>query len=263
MLKSPQKKAEYDQIKASQAASGHKRERSSSWTDEDEVSRQFSEFFEATFGSGATGRGGYRASRNNDAGNAFSERGKDLQHRVTLYLEEAVKGTQRTLKLKVPTSDAQGQQHFKTKTLKVKIPAGVVPKQRIRLTGQGGAGLGGGPNGDLLLEIELAPHPLFAVQGRDILLDLPVAPWEAALGAKLEIPTVTGPVNLTISEGSVSGKKLRLKGRGLGLNPSGDLLVNLQVSLPPEHSNKTKALYRQLAELKSTYNPRKLLDEWL
>lgn len=264
VLSNAEKRAEYDQIRALRKAGGGRRSAGTGADmGDDEASRQFSDFFESIFGAGMTGRGGYRPTRDHDSGASFSHRGQDLHHRLALFLEEAVQGGQRTLKLDVPTTDAQGRIHSTNKTLNVKIPAGVVPGQHIRLAGLGGPGYGGGAAGDLFLEIELAPHPLFALDGRDILLNLPIAPWEAALGAKVEVPTVTGPVNLSIPKGSVSGKKLRLKGRGLGLNPVGDLIVTLQVTLPSKHSAKAEALYRELAELETSFNPRTLLEKQL
>jgi curved DNA-binding protein len=186
-----------------------------------------------------------------------------MHHRMALFLEETVQGVQRTLKLEMPSVDASGRMQPKTKTLNVKIPAGVTAGQRIRLAGQGGPGHAGGAAGDLFLEIELAPHPVFAVEGLDVILNVPVAPWEAALGAKIEVPTLTGPVNLTLPAGSVSGKKLRLKGRGLGNKPAGDLIVSIQVTLPDRHSAKAEALYRELAELEQDFNPRKSLEKGL
>lgn len=264
VLSDVKKRAEYDQIKALRAAGGgHRSAGSGADMNDDDVSRQFSDFFESVFGADTAGRGGYRPTGKHGWGASFSHRGQDLHHRLALFLEEAVQGVQRTIKLDVPTVDTQGRQQANSKVLNVKIPAGVVPGQNIRLAGQGGPGYGGGAAGDLFLEIELAPHPLFAVDGRDILLSLPVAPWEAALGAKVAVPTVTGPVSLTIPKGSVSGKKLRLKGRGLGLNPTGDLIVNLQVTLPAEHSAEAEALYRKLAELELSFNPRKSLEKQL
>lgn len=272
VLSDADKRAEYDQIRALRSSGGGRRSAGSrAGMSEDEASRQFSDFFRSVFGGGMAGdgmtgadmAGGFRQARGGDWGASFSHRGQDMHHKLALFLEEAVTGVQRTLKLEVPAADAQGRFYHKTKTLNVKIPAGVVAGQRIRLAGQGGPGRSGGAAGDLFLEIELAPHPLFAVDGRDLLLTLPVAPWEAALGAKVEVPTLTGSVNLTIPKGSVSGKKLRLKGRGLGRNPSGDLIVTVQVTLPAHHSAKSEALYRDLAEAEKGFNPRKSLEKRL
>ncbi|WP_028670196.1 DnaJ C-terminal domain-containing protein [Saccharospirillum impatiens] len=266
VLSDATKRSEYDQIRALRAAGGGRRTAGSGASmSDDEASRQFSEFFRSVFGGGMGGDepagAGFRQAGSGDWGRSFSHRGQDMHHRLALFLEEAVQGVQRTLKLDTPAADARGRMHHKTRTLNVKIPAGVVTGQRIRLAGQGGPGHSGGAAGDLFLEIELAPHPLFAVDGRDLVLTLPVAPWEAALGAKVEAPTLTGSVNLTIPKGSVSGKKLRLKGRGLGRNPTGDLIVTVQVTVPAHHSAKAEALYRELAEVETAFNPRQSLEK--
>jgi curved DNA-binding protein len=267
ILSDTEKRAEYDQIKALRAAGGGRHAAGSgagSNMGDDDVSQQFSDFFESVFGGGmGSGRGGFRQAGGNSRGASFSHRGQDMHHRMALFLEETVQGVQRTLKLEMPSVDASGRMQPKTKTLNVKIPAGVTAGQRIRLAGQGGPGHAGGAAGDLFLEIELAPHPVFAVEGLDVILNVPVAPWEAALGAKIEVPTLTGPVNLTLPAGSVSGKKLRLKGRGLGNKPAGDLIVSIQVTLPDRHSAKAEALYRELAELEQDFNPRKSLEKGL
>lgn len=247
VLSNTEKRAEYTRIKALQENRARPRNTGSgSHLSEKEVRRHFSDLFKSTFGAP---RGGYRPSNDKPKDSAFSYRGKDLKHRLVVRLEEAVKGGQRTLKLEMPITDTGTQGPSKNKTLNVKIPAGILSLQRIRLIGQGQPGFGGGSNGDLLLEIELAPHPLFTVDGKNILFDLPVSPWEAELGAKVKVPTLTGTVSLNIPEGSVSGRKLRLKGRGLGLNPPGDQIIKLQVTLPAQHSAKAKVLYQQLAEL--------------
>lgn len=264
VLGDPKKRAEYDQIRAQRERGGFQRAasggqhayRSQADMDED-ISRQFRDFFESIFGG--MGAGGARP-RNADFSNQFSQRGQDMHHSISLTLEEAVKGVQRQLQLQIPTVDTQGRSQHRTKTLKVKIPPGVTPGQRIRLAGQGGPGLSGGQAGDLFLEIQLEPHPIFAVEGSNLLLTLPVTPWEAALGAKVTVPTLRGSVNLTIPEGSTSGKRLRLKGQGLGRQSVGDLLVTLQLTVPRRHSERALELYRQLAEAESDFNPRRNLE---
>src|SRR5690606_37925113 len=131
----------------------------------------------------------------------------------------------RQIQIQVPEPDSQGFVKYRQKTLKVKIPAGVCTGQHIRLKGQGGPGVGGGEPGDLFLEIELAPHPLYSVDGKNLTLTLPVAPWEAALGATVKVPTLAGPVNLKIPPNAQAGQKLRLKERGLPGDPPGDQYV--------------------------------------
>ena len=148
----------------------------------------------------------------------------------------------------MPVLDAQGRMVLATRQLEVNIPAGVLPGQHLRLAGQGGPGLGGAPAGDLLLEIELKPHALYRVDGHDLRYDLPVAPWEAALGAEVAAPTPQGTVTLTVPAGSVQGRSLRLKGRGLPGKPPGDLYAELRIVLPPADSETAKRLYREMAE---------------
>lgn len=199
----------------------------------------FSEFFETLFGGGRGRRGGFGSGD-------FVMRGADHRARISIDLETAYKGGVRTLTLQEPGGN---------RNLKVRIPAGVTDGQHIRLRGQGGAGSGGGPAGDILLEVSIAPHPLFSVEGRDILLTLPVTPWEAALGAKVPVPTLDGRVDLTVPAGSQSGKKLRLKGRGLPGKNKGDQYVILRIVTPPADSEAAKKAYRELAEA-TDYDPR-------
>lgn len=202
----------------------------------------FSEFFETLFGgararSGAAGFGGR---------GGFAMRGADRRARVTVDLETAYKGGLRTLTLEEPGH---------ARNLKVRIPPGVTDGRHIRLRGQGGAGSGGGPRGDLLLEVAIAPHPRFSLEGRDVFLNLPVTPWEAALGAKVPVPTLDGRVDITVPPGSQTGKKLRLKGRGLPGKPPGDQYAVLRIVTPPADSDKARAAYRRLAE-ELPYDPR-------
>ena len=134
---------------------------------------------------------------------------------VPLFLEETLHGQSREISYKLPVFDELGRQVSEaSKTLNVKIPAGVGDGERIRLKGQGVAGVGGGQNGDLYLVIRLAPHPLFEIDGHNLSIVAPLAPWEAALGASIEVPTLTGKIALTVPAGSQSGKRLRVKGKG-------------------------------------------------
>jgi curved DNA-binding protein len=151
--------------------------------------------------------------------------------------------------------DAQGHVITKERVLNVTIPKGIREGQHIRLVGQGSAGVGEGKAGDLYLQIEFRPHPFYRVDGRDLYLDLPVAPWEAALGATVKVPTLGGIVELKIPEGSVSGRKLRLKGRGLPGDPPGDCYVILAIALPPADTEAAKDVYRKMAQ-ELSFNPR-------
>ena len=155
----------------------------------------------------------------------------------------------------MPELDARGHLRQRERMLNVRIPKGVKPGQRIRLAGQGTPGLGGGKPGDLYLEIQFRPHALYRVDGRDVYLELPLAPWEAALGAKVTAPTPTGSVDLRIPEGSVSGQKLRLKGRGIPGRPAGDLYAVLRIALPPADNEQRKAFYRKM-ERELAFSPR-------
>jgi curved DNA-binding protein len=172
-------------------------------------------------------------------------------------LEEAYQGGQKNLQLQVPEVDHHGQVQMTTRTLKLNIPAGVVSGQQLRLANQGGPGSGdGAPAGDLYLEIEIQPHRFYTLQGKDIYLTLPIAPWEAALGAKIAVPTLGGAVEMKIAPGSQAGQKLRLKGRGLPAKPeAGDQYVLLQIVTPPAKTDADKALYEKMAT-QMPFNPR-------
>ncbi|VTM23560.1 Curved DNA-binding protein [Raoultella terrigena] len=144
------------------------------------------------------------------------------------------------------------------KTLNVKIPAGVSDGQRIRLKGQGTPGENGGPNGDLWLVIHLAPHPLFDIVGHNLEIVLPLAPWEAALGTKVTVPTLKESILLTIPPGSQPGQRLRIKGKGLASKTAtGDLFAVIKIVMPPKPNEKASALWQQLAEVEASFEPRK------
>jgi curved DNA-binding protein len=185
----------------------------------------FSDFFEALFGRGfGAGRGGrvtYRAP------------GEDRHPRVLIDLEDAYHGATRTITLQVAEVDGQGRASMRERRLNVTFPRGIRAGQVLRLAGQGGPGLGQGRAGDLYLEVEFRPHPRYRVEERDVYLDLPVAPWEAALGAAVKLPTPGGMVELKVPAGSTARSKLRLKGRGIPGSTPGDLYVVLQIVLPP------------------------------
>jgi len=207
----------------------------------------FSEFFESLFGRGHRQAAGGRGT--------FQARGEDHHAKVQIELEDAYQGATRTLSLRAAELGEDGRPRLRERSLNVQIPKGVRPGQHIRLNGQGGPGFGGGPAGDLYLEVEFNAHPLYRVEDRDVYFDLPVAPWEAALGAKVKAPTPAGPVTLTIAAGSQAGAKLRLKGRGLPGSPPGDLYAVLQIALPPATSEEARKLYQEMAE-KLAFNPR-------
>ncbi len=156
--------------------------------------------------------------------------------KVQIDLLDAWRGARRTISLQVPGRDAQGNLTLQSRQLEVNIPRGIRDGQHLRLKGMGGPGHGNGSSGDLYLEIHFAPHKLFRAEGRDIYIDLPVAPWEAALGAAVAVPTPDGSVQLTIPAGSPSGRNLRLRGKGLPGTPPGDFYAVLSIVLPPAGS---------------------------
>ncbi len=198
----------------------------------------FSDFFETLFGR-ATGGPGHRAG--------FRARGSDERARIGVSLEDAFHGGTRTIHLQVSDTDAYGRVSNRTQTLRVKIPAGITSGQEIRLAGKGRAGPGGGTHGDLYLEVEIQPHALYRVDKRDIHLELPITPWESALGATIAVPTLGGEVDVKVPAGSQSGRKLRLKGRGLPGRPAGDQYVVLQIATPRADTAAARSFYERMA----------------
>jgi len=155
----------------------------------------------------------------------------------------------------MPELDGEGRVHTRKRTLNVAIPRGVTQGQHIRLAGQGEPAIGKRGAGDLYLEVEFRPHPIYHAEKRDIYLDLPVTPWEAALGRMVKVPTPGGIIELNIPAGSNGGRKLRLKGRGLPGSPPGDLYVVLKIALPPANSEQAKHVYHEM-ERTLAFNPR-------
>ncbi len=208
----------------------------------------FSDFFSELFGS----RMGRSASR---GGAHFQACGEDHHAKVTLDLEDAYRGGVRTLTLRSPQMDERGRVVMAERTLEVRIPKGVHEGQVIRLAGQGSPGVGGAQAGDLYLEVRLKAHPRYRIEGRDVHVTLPITPSEAALGAIVETRVPDGVVEVRIPEGSQSGRKLRLKGRGIPGSTAGDLYLVLNVVLPPASNPKARALYRTMAS-ELAFNPR-------
>ncbi len=182
------------------------------------------------------------------------QRGEDQHARLTLTLDEAYNGTTRTLSFEVIEPDKDGRLRRRTRTLNVTIPAGVIEGQRIRLTGQGQPGRD--EPGDLYIEAHIRPHKDYTLSGKDIHVNVPVTPWEAALGDKVTVKTPGGNVRLTVPAGSQSGHKLKLKGRGMPGKPAGDLYAVLQVIVPEPRNEADRELYRKMAE-SMPMNPRK------
>lgn len=217
----------------------------------------FSDFFAELFGRmGGTAGGVHGGFRPHPHHGDFKARGEDHHAKVLLDLEDAFTGASRRISLRVPQMDVQGRVQLVIRTLNVKIPTGVREGQMIRLAGQGAPGIGGAPGGDLLLEVHFKPHARFRAEGRDLHLTLPVAPWEAALGAIIAVDLPDGSVKVRIPEGAQSGKQLRVRGKGIPGNPPGDLLLELQVSLPPANTPRARELYETMAR-ELAFDPRR------
>ena len=237
VLRDPEKRKVYDQYgnDRERGQQAHASSQDFAWDDGNPNYQYSHDFFESLFG----GSPHFRQA---------PQTGADFQGSVSVSLEEAYKGTVKELHL--PHS------HQGKKNIKVKIPAGVKTGQQIRLAGQGGPGRPGSPAGDLYLTIQVEKHPVFDVMGNDIYVTLPVAPWEAALGSSITVPTLAGNVDLKIPAGSQGGQTLRLKKRGLPGATPGDQYVLLKIIIPQPTSEADKALYKKMAE-EMPFNPRK------
>lgn len=228
VLSDPEKRKSYDQLGANwQQQSQHYQ--STQGFNPSDMGSGFSDFFEAFFGN-----------RQGNNRTSFKQRGEDKNSQISITLEQAFHGAEVTLQL---------QEGRKTRDLRVRIPAGITSGQHIRLAGQGSSGYQGGANGDLLLAIQILPHKIYSLEGKNITLQQSIMPWEAALGATVEIATLSGKVNLKIPAGSQSGTKMRLKGRGLPGKTSGDLLVVLMIHAPEVKTAEQKACYEHMAKV--------------
>ena len=244
-LKDPEKRAAYDQLGAQRA--GEEFRPPPQWQQEFGSGEPFADMDLADL-LAALGRGAHRGAHRGAARRAAT-RGHDYETTVRIGLEDAHRGT--TVHLDVEHEDG-------SRTLAVTVPAGVTDGQRLRLRGKGGAGRHGGEAGDIYLHIQLLPHPLFRAAGHDLYFDLALAPWEAALGAEVEVPTLDGPVLLTVPAGTQSGRKLRLRGRGLatGHGGRGDLYALAHVEVPATLTPRERELFEELARA-STFDPRR------
>ncbi|MGZ8319470.1 MAG: DnaJ C-terminal domain-containing protein [Telluria sp.] len=205
-----------------------------------------SDFFSDLFG---------RAGMRGQGGASFKMRGDDVHASITITLQDAYNGAARTITMRTPERDPQGRVVARDRSLNVTIPKGVIPGQQLRLGGQGHPGVNGGAAGDLFLEIEFQADPRYRVEGRQVYENVPVAPWEAALGAQIDVPTPAGNVQVTVPPGSQTGRKLRLKGRGIPGQAPGDLYLILDVVLPPASDDRARELYQQMAR-EMAFNPR-------
>ncbi|MGF6594112.1 curved DNA-binding protein [Pseudomonas sp. 2835] len=259
-LSSPEKRAEYDELRK-YGQHGRPFQGPPGWQSRGSAGAEgfgdggdFSDFFSSIFGS----RGGNGNPFGRGQQRSAGRRGQDVEMELAIFLEETLSSESKQISFQVPQHNASGQRTgFTTKTLNVKIPAGVSDGEKIRLKGQGAPGVGGGANGDLFLTIRMAPHPLFDVEGHDLIITVPLAPWEAALGTKVEMPTLTGKVNLTIRPDSQNGQRLRIKGMGLSNKQGqrGDLYAQLKVVMPSQSDAAARELWTKLSE-KAAFNPR-------
>ncbi len=209
-------------------------------------SREYSDFFETLFGN-ARQKGGFHRQQ-------FQQRGEDIDASIKIPIIDAFHGGTRRISFTVQSVANNGRVTTKPKTLNVTIPKGIRSGQKIRLAGQGSPGYNGGENGDLFIKIEYEKDPIYSVEDADIYMNLPVAPWEAALGASITIPSPSGNVKLKLPADSFQGKKLRLKGKGIPAKPPGDLYVIISIVLPPANNEKAKKVYEQMKDL--NFNPR-------
>jgi curved DNA-binding protein len=272
VLGDPEKRAAYDQLGAD-LKSGQPFEPPPSWDAGYEFSGagpggarhgggfepgsagHFSDFFESLFGGM-----GRRRSADGAARAEFHAPGEDHHAKIVIDLRDTLEGATRSITLKAPYVDADGHVGLRERTLNVSIPKGLTPGQHIRLRGQGGPGLGRGASGDLYLQVEIAPDRLYRVSGKDLYLDLPVAPWEAALGASVRMPTPRGPIMLKIPAGSRQGQELRVRGRGIPAAEPGDLYAVLTIVLPPADTEQARELYQRMAS-ELAFDPRKRFEE--
>jgi curved DNA-binding protein len=256
VLKDPEKRKAYDQF-GKDWKSGQDFEPPPDWGRKFHFSSAgftdaggFSDFFDTLFGGAGPG-----AAQSRPRGRQFRAKGRDVDARIRIPIEDAFRGATRQITIDVPELDSGGRSVSRRRSLNVRIPKGVTAGQRIRLEGQGGAGTGGGDAGDFYLALEFEPHKTFRAHGRDVYVTLPITPAEAALGRTVSVPTLGGAVDLKIPAGSRSGQKLRLNGRGLPGTPAGDQYVELQITLPPKTSEEARELYKELERVEA-FDPR-------
>ena len=253
VLKDAGRRAEYDELRQHGNRQGAGFEPPPNWqrsgdfsdADSTRFEGDFSDFFNSMF------RGGGAEAGQQPRGS----RGQDAEIEMPIFLEETATETSKLVEYQIPVYE-NGQVKDVKKSLKVKIPAGIVDGERVRLKGQGGYGQGDGPHGDLYLHIRLVPHPRFDVEGHNLVITVPLAPWEAALGTKVTVPTLTGKIHLTIEPNSQAGTRLRIKGKGMTTKTgTGDMFALLKIVVPSSANDEVKALWQSLSE-KAEFDPR-------
>ena len=254
-LKDPEKRAAYDQLGAWRQGQqfrpppGWEERFGGSHFEFGPGARGFSDFFAELFGgrTGSTGRG------------EFAMRGRDVEAAVEITLEQAMHGTEVSFQVAVPEFDSQGMMRAIPRAVKVRVPVGVTDGEKLRVPGKGGRGAGGGADGDLYLDIVFRPHRLFRTHGHDLYLEVPVSPWEAALGAEVEIPTLQNRARIKVPAGSRGGQRLRLSGKGLPRPANrghGDLFAVIQIAMPQRLSQRERELFEELGRV-SKFDPRR------
>lgn len=259
VLRDPEKRAAYDQLGANWKA-GQDFNPPPGWDSGFEFSggfgneqSGFSDFFDQLFGQFGGGHGPQAGFGQRQA----AMKGEDHHAKVLIDLDDAFNGAKRTISLRLPTTGPDGHMMHQERNLSVSIPKGIKGGQRIRLAGQGAPGRMG-KAGDLLLEVQFKPHSVYKVDGLDLTLDYPIAPWEAALGGKVPVPTPSGKVELRIPAGARSGQKMRLKGKGIPAKTPGDLYIQLQIMTPKAETEKQANFYKEMKEA-FAFNPREKL----
>ncbi|MDB4542674.1 DnaJ domain-containing protein [bacterium] len=261
VLKDEQKRAEFDELRRYGSRSQQDFQAPPGWQSSAQADRQqaeqfqgdFSDFFNSIFGA----RGQSQDASGFDQAHR-SSRGQDIEIELPVFLEETLRKNEKSIEFVIP-ADQYAQAQPSKKHLKVKVPQGVMDGERIRLKGQGKPGYDGGLAGDLYLHIRVVPHPLFDVSGHNLTITVPLAPWEAALGAKITVPTLEGKISLTIPSNAQSGDKLRVKGKGLKTKTlTGDLYAIVKVVMPEKTSDKGRQLWEEIAAT-DAFDPRK---EW-
>lgn len=242
VLKDPERRAAYDQLARQPAPDAGLYQPPPGWDDgfqfsggEPDGEDVFSDFFETLF-------------RRETSDRMRAGQGADRHARLEIDIEDAYLGAARPLTLRTPVVGADGRVTLQDRMVSVQVPKGITEGQHIRLSGQGMPAREGGPAGDLFLDVAFAPHPVYRAQGRDLYLDLPVAPWEAALGSHVVMPTPSGRVDLRIPANARSGQKLRLKGKGLPGTPAGDIYASLRIVNPTVTTSDARAVFEQMAQ---------------
>jgi curved DNA-binding protein len=245
VLKDPERRAAYDQLgqEPPQGQGGY--QPPPGWDSGYEFSdargpqsdEAFSDFFETLFRRGAGPTAGMRAGPASDS-----------HGRIEIAIEEAFRGAERKLSLRSPVVGPNGEVKMQDRTLSVRVPKGIAQGQHIRLAGQGSPALDGGTAGDLFLEVTFATHPVYRPDGKDLHLDMPISPWEAALGSHVVMPTPDGQVDLRIPKNARSGQKMRLKGKGLPGTPNGDIYATLKIVNPKVETEEARALFEEMAK---------------